>query len=80
VSERRVRLLYKTTCWTCAAPIAAGTTTWWDDERAHATCTACVGDHDARLDGAVSGPAGLDRRTRRRLEIMRAHRPRVASR
>lgn len=80
MSVRQVRLLYKTTCWTCGAPIAAGTSTWWDDERAHATCARCVGDHESRLDDAPTGSAVLDRRSRRRLEIMRAHRPRVASR
>jgi hypothetical protein len=80
VSERRVSFLYKTTCWTCGAPIAAGTTTWWDDERKHATCTACFCEHEPRLDSALSVPGTLDPRTRRRLEIMRSHRPRVASR
>jgi hypothetical protein len=80
VSARQVRLLYKTTCWTCGAPIAAGTTTWWDDERSHATCTTCVQYDEERVDEASPAPIALDRRTRRRLEIMRAHRPRIASR
>jgi transcription elongation factor Elf1 len=80
VSERQVRLLYKTTCWTCGAPIAAGTTTWWDDERGHATCTRCVRDTRARVDDTSTTSLTLDRRTRRRLEIMRAHRPRVSTR
>lgn len=79
VSERQVRLLYKTTCRSCGAPIPAGTATWWDDERGHATCADCVSD-DARLDGRATSPLALDRRTRRRLEIMRAHRPRATAR
>lgn len=84
MSERLVRLLYKTTCWTCGATIVAGTATWWDDERAHATCTGCIGEERSHLGagglGSGSAPTMLDRRTRRRIEIMRAHRPRVASR
>jgi hypothetical protein len=80
VSERQVRLLYKTTCWTCDAPIAAGTLTWWDDERAHATCTGCRPEEECRVTDARLLPTPLDHRTRRRIEIMRAHRPRVASR
>jgi hypothetical protein len=79
VSERRVRLLYKTTCRRCGTSVAAGTATWWDDERGHATCTDCVSDN-ARLDGRATSPLAHDRRTRRRLEIMRAHRPGAASR
>ncbi len=80
VSERQVRLLYKTTCRQCGASIAAGTATWWDDERGHATCTGCVSDDDGRLDGRATSPLTLDRRTRRRIEIMRAHRPRATAR
>ena len=48
VSERRVRLLYKTTCWTCEQPVPAGTTIWWDDDRKHATCTECFSVDVAR--------------------------------
>ena len=80
MSERQVRLLYKTTCRTCGAPIAAGTVTWWDDDRRHAVCTECFGDHDAHPDGSLVAPASLDQRTRRRIQIIRAHRPRVPAR
>ena len=79
MSERRVRLLYKTTCWTCGAPIAAGTTIWWDDDRKHATCTACFSG-DVRADEPTTAPSSGDARSRRRIEILRANQARLASR
>jgi hypothetical protein len=79
VSERRVRLLYKTTCWTCEQPVPADTTIWWDDDRKHATCTECV-PIDVRADQATTAPSSGDDRSRRRVEILRANQTRLASR
>ena len=72
MSERRVKLLYRTTCWTCDEPVAAGTTIWWDDDRRHATCLDCV-PAEGPPDAADSVRVASDHRSRRRLEIIRAH-------
>jgi hypothetical protein len=74
-----VQLLYKTACWQCDQPVEAGTTVWWDDDRRHATCLSCFPDRgDAvALDG-VPTVLGPDLRTVRRLEVVRAGRPRHA--
>ncbi|HEY6531183.1 MAG TPA: hypothetical protein VIY72_02690 [Acidimicrobiales bacterium] len=75
MSERRVRLLYKTDCWQCDDPIDAGMTTWWDDDRRHATCLGCFPERDGLPDGEGMAPLvrTIDLRTLRRLEIVRAH-------
>jgi hypothetical protein len=71
VSERRVKLLYRTTCWTCDESVPAGTTIWWDDDRRHATCTECV-PTEGPAD-AVDEVRPVDHRSRRRMEIIRTH-------
>lgn len=68
VSERQVRLLYRTTCWVCGDPVPAGTTTWWDDDRRHATCTGCFVDAE---QGAPAGPRVLTPRAARRARLLR---------
>jgi hypothetical protein len=64
VSERQVRLLYRTTCWVCGDVIAAGTVTWWDDDRRHATCTTCF-DENASATTSPAGPRPTERAERR---------------
>jgi hypothetical protein len=74
VSERRVRLLYKTACWQCESPIDAGATTWWDEDRRHATCLACFPERDSLPDGEGVAPlVSIDLRSLRRLEVVRGH-------
>lgn len=63
VSERQVRLLYRTTCRACGDGVAAGTVTWWDDERRHATCTTCFEESPPTTESWVV-PDRAERRAR----------------
>jgi len=63
VSERQVRLLYRTTCRMCGDDVAAGTATWWDDDRRQATCTTCFDDTAAPAETWVA-PDRAARRAR----------------
>ncbi len=66
MSERQVRLLYRTTCWVCGDGVAAGTVTWWDDERRHATCTSCFDEAAPEAEGWV-----VPDRAKRRARLLR---------
>lgn len=69
-----MRLLYKTACWQCDEIVEPGTTTWWDDDRRHATCLACFPERDGMPEGeGFPSLMALDLRTFRRLEVNRTH-------
>jgi hypothetical protein len=44
--------------------VAAGTVTWWDDDRRHATCTTCF-DENASATTSPAGPRPTERAERR---------------
>jgi hypothetical protein len=49
----------------CGDDVAAGTATWWDDDRRQATCTTCFDDAGAPAEGRVV-PDRVARRARLR--------------